>query len=125
MRRGTKGDDLEALQKTLNLLSFNAGNEDGDFRPNTEKAVRAFQTKARISIDGKVYTKTWKGLARQFDQTIVYILGENTRLKLANFTENEASKNSQWVNSSSKAEKYLLFRKTMLKFYKIGTTKVL
>lgn len=125
LRRGTKGDDVKALQKALNLLGFNAGDEDGDFGSNTERAVRAFQTKAGISIDGEVYTQTWKELAGRFDLTIVDIPGENPRLKLANFAENEASKSLEWVNSSSEAEKYLeIFREPMRKLDHIGTAKV-
>ena len=121
LKRGTKGNDVEALQKALNLLGFNAGDEDGDFGSNTERAVRAFQTKAGISIDGEVYTQTWKELAGRFDQTIVDISGENPRLKLANFAENEASKNLRWANNSSEAEKYLItFRRPMWELEQFG-----
>ena len=45
----------------------------------------AFQANAGISIDGEVYTQTWKELAGRFDQTLFDIPGENPRLKLANF----------------------------------------
>ncbi|MEB3121355.1 MAG: peptidoglycan-binding protein [Snowella sp.] len=125
LRRGVKGDDVKALQKVLNALGFNAGDEDGDFGPDTEKAVRAFQLKAGITVDGEVYTQTWKELSGKFDGTNVDIAGENPRLKLANFAENEAAKNLAWVNSSSEAEKYLeIFRQPMLNLGQIGTAKV-
>ena len=125
LRRGTIGEDVRALQKALNILGFNAGAEDGDFGPNTEKAVRAFQAKAGITIDGEVYTQTWKQLANKFDNSTVDIPGENPRLKLANFAENEASQQLRWVNSNSEAEKYLeIFRKPMLDLGQIGTAKV-
>ncbi|NES19834.1 MAG: CHAP domain-containing protein [Symploca sp. SIO3E6] len=125
LRRGTKGEDVKALQRALNELGFNAGDVDGDFGPNTERAVRAFQANAGISIDGEVYTQTWKELAGRFDSTLVDLPGENPRLKLANFAENEASKNLRWVNSSSEAEKYLeIFREPMRQLGHIGTAKI-
>ena len=35
---------------------------DGDFGPATEKAVRAFQTKAALEPDGEIGAETWKSL---------------------------------------------------------------
>lgn len=125
LRRGTKGEDVRALQKALNLLAFNAGEEDGDFGSQTEQAVRTFQNQAGITVDGEVYTQTWKELANKFESGIIIDPNENPRLKLANFAENEASKNLSWVNSNSEAEKYLeIFREPMYKLGHIGTAKV-
>ena len=35
---------------------------DGDFGPATEKAVRAFQTKAALEPDGEIGADTWASL---------------------------------------------------------------
>ncbi|MBD2413572.1 peptidoglycan-binding protein [Nostoc calcicola FACHB-389] len=114
LRQGTKGKDVEALQKALNALGFNVGDIDGDFGIVTENAVRDFQVKAGITVDGEVYTQTWKELSNSFDDNIVVIAPENPRIKLANFAENEAAKQLQWKGGSSEAEKYLkTFRKPM------------
>jgi hypothetical protein len=114
LRLGTKGEDVKALQKTLNALGFNAGDVDGDFGINTQRAVRAFQTKAGITVDGEVYTQTWKELRARFDKDTVIIQPENPRIKLADFAENEASKQLRWTSGDSEAEKYLkTFRKPM------------
>lgn len=125
LRLGTKGDDVKALQKVLNALGFNAGDEDGDFGPDTRNAVIAYQTKAGLTIDGEVYTQTWKELSNRFTDDSVVIPGENPRIKLANFAENEAAKNLKWSSSSSEAEKYLeIFRAPMLALRQIGTAKI-
>ncbi|MDH6068995.1 peptidoglycan-binding protein [Chrysosporum ovalisporum APH033B] len=63
LRRGSKGSDVETLQKLLNEKGFNAGQVDGDFGPQTEAAVRKFQTQARIEVDGIVGFQTWQALA--------------------------------------------------------------
>ncbi|MBD2568077.1 peptidoglycan-binding protein [Anabaena lutea] len=125
LRQGTKGEDVEALQKILKVLGFNVGDVDGDFGTDTENAVRAFQTKAGITIDGEVYTLTWKELGGRFDDQSVIISPEKPRIKLANFAENEANKELQWTSASSEAEKYLeIFRVPMQRLKHIGTAKV-
>jgi hypothetical protein len=52
MRRGHRGWDVAALQFLLHERGFEAGGFDGGFGPNTENAVRRFQTAARIEVDG-------------------------------------------------------------------------
>lgn len=66
LRRGSKGEDVKALQRVLNARGFNAGKVDGDFGPKTETAVKAFQTEAKIGVDGKVGAQTWTALGGKF-----------------------------------------------------------
>lgn len=47
-----RGDDVEALQRRLNALGFDAGREDGIFGPDTDRAVRAFQREYGVADDG-------------------------------------------------------------------------
>jgi N-acetylmuramoyl-L-alanine amidase len=47
-----RGDDVRALQATLNLLGFDAGKEDGIFGPKTDGAVREFQRNVGLPDDG-------------------------------------------------------------------------
>lgn len=125
LKYGVIGEDVRALQNALNNLGLNAGEEDGQFGLSTEKAVKAFQRRAGITVDGEVYTQTWKAISGSFNSSIVDISGENPRLKLANFAEDEASKNLRWSDSNSEAEKYLdIFRQPMLERNQIGTAKV-
>lgn len=52
LKKGTNGEDVVNLQKMLNAKKFNAGTVDGDFGKNTEKAVKAFQKKNGLEVDG-------------------------------------------------------------------------
>jgi Peptidase family M23/Putative peptidoglycan binding domain len=52
MRRGHRGWDVAALQFLLHERGFEPNGFDGGFGPNTENAVRRFQTAAHIGIDG-------------------------------------------------------------------------
>lgn len=61
MRKYTSGTDVRWLQKRLYKLGHDL-EFDGDFGPSVEKAVRAEQKKAKISVDGEVYTETIKAL---------------------------------------------------------------
>jgi murein DD-endopeptidase MepM/ murein hydrolase activator NlpD len=54
--RGSKGADVKYLQKKLGITA------DGDFGPNTDKAVRAFQSSKGLVVDGIVGAKTWAAI---------------------------------------------------------------
>ena len=59
LKRGSKGDTVKALQWALNVL-INAGLYiDGNFGPATEEAVRLFQKKANLTVDGIAGVQTW------------------------------------------------------------------
>ena len=46
----------------LNCNGYSSGTVDGDFGPNTEKAVRAFQKAKGLTQDGIVGKDTWSSL---------------------------------------------------------------
>lgn len=52
LKRGMSGQDVKEMQQRLNALGFSCGEADGEFGPNTEKGVKAFQTAAGIEVDG-------------------------------------------------------------------------
>ena len=56
------GEDVKAVQKRLNDLKYNAGAVDGYFGPSGDKAVRAFQKKNGLAVDGSVGPGTWNKL---------------------------------------------------------------
>ena len=56
IKLGSKGDTVKKLQKALNLAV------DGNFGLKTDKAVREFQAKNKLTIDGIVGNNTWKAL---------------------------------------------------------------
>jgi peptidoglycan hydrolase-like protein with peptidoglycan-binding domain len=68
LKRGAKGDVVRNLQTVLTMGAFELWKTtpqgvDGDFGGNTETSVRAFQTWARIDVDGIVGPQTWDALS--------------------------------------------------------------
>lgn len=59
LRRGAKGESVELLQSMLNIQGIQVV-VDGDFGPNTEKAVKIFQAANGLTVDGIVGPMTWK-----------------------------------------------------------------
>lgn len=57
LRRGSKGDGVSSLQRALAGLGYDLG-VDGDFGSNTERAVRAFQSRSGLEADGIVGAAT-------------------------------------------------------------------
>ena len=56
LRQGDEGEEVRKLQRALGI------DDDGDFGPNTKKAVRAFQKKNGLYVDGVVGKNTWARL---------------------------------------------------------------
>ncbi len=58
LRSGSRGDAVKRLQQALTQLNFYTGNIDGKFGDGTEKAVREFQDKFGLTVDGKAGSAT-------------------------------------------------------------------
>lgn len=52
LKRGSKGDNVIALQNNLNQLGYSCGEADGKFGTVTESAVRKFQADHHLTVDG-------------------------------------------------------------------------
>jgi Putative peptidoglycan binding domain/D-alanyl-D-alanine carboxypeptidase len=61
LKKGAKGDAVSVLQQRLNAHGATL-TVDGDFGPNTDKAVRAFQQAKGLTVDGICGPKTWAAL---------------------------------------------------------------
>lgn len=59
VKKGSRGQDVAALQTVLNNLGYNAGRIDGFFGPGTEGAVKKLQAAHGLTVDGIVGPKTW------------------------------------------------------------------
>ena len=60
---GSKGSDVTELQKLLNNNGYNL-DVDGDFGSKTQAAVKDYQQKNNLAVDGIVGTNTWGALTK-------------------------------------------------------------
>ncbi|PLT30548.1 hypothetical protein CUU66_07705 [Peribacillus deserti] len=62
LKKGSRGEQVTALQKKLTSLGYSTKGIDGVFGSNTENAVKAFQKKKGLKMDGIVGSTTKKAL---------------------------------------------------------------
>ena len=62
LKKGASGDAVKTLQRRLKQLGYYTGSVDGDFGDATEKAVRAFQDRNNLYVDGIAGTSTMNKL---------------------------------------------------------------
>ena len=63
LRKGSSGDDVLDLQKRLNSTGYGYNlKEDGIFGDNTLSAVKDYQQRSGLTVDGIVGTNTWGAL---------------------------------------------------------------
>lgn len=68
IRRGSKGKEVTEAQTMLDKLGYDIGScgIDGDFGRDTEKAVKAFQSDHKLTVDGVIGPMTWDALQKAF-----------------------------------------------------------
>lgn len=66
LRNGSKGKQVKTLQRLLIIETYDLGSygADGSFGAMTEKAVKAFQKKNGLEVDGIVGKNTWTALLK-------------------------------------------------------------
>ena len=62
LRRGSRGSAVRTLQSRLNALGFSVGTVDGIFGSATHNAVRAFQQRRGLLVDGAVGEATYRAM---------------------------------------------------------------
>lgn len=78
LRKGCKGDDVKYLQILLNEYGDDL-KEDGDFGAKTYNAVKDFQRKNRLKVDGIAGKNTITALGGAWYETIVWSVARNLR----------------------------------------------
>lgn len=61
-RIGSQGPEIQKIQKRLQALDFYHGPIDSAFGGGTEAAVKAFQARKKLKVDGAVGPATWNTL---------------------------------------------------------------
>jgi len=86
IKRNSKGDSVILLQELLVKAGYQI-DIDGHFGKNTDNAVREFQKKNNLVVDGIVGTKTWIKLTaavpKEIQKTEGKLLSENDLINLA------------------------------------------
>lgn len=84
LREGSEGDAVTLMQTRLAALRYDLGEAhiDGDFGPDTLKAVKQFQTAAKLKVDGICGPKTWAALDAATYRNVV-ITGGNCWVRTA------------------------------------------
>lgn len=62
LKRGSNNVDVGIVQYKLKMLGYNVGNADMDFGNRTETAVKQFQSKNGLKVNGVVEETTWNKL---------------------------------------------------------------
>lgn len=62
LKQGSTGDDVKTVQKKLKNWGYYTGSVDGIFGSKTKEAVKYFQRKNGLTVDGIVGTNTLKAL---------------------------------------------------------------
>ena len=62
LSNGSRGDAVTALQRKLFAMGFNPGTIDGIFGSNTDQAVRSYQEKKGLQVDGIAGPETFTSL---------------------------------------------------------------
>lgn len=65
LQKGSKGGEVKSIQAILITkfrINCGAAGTDGDFGANTEKAVKYFQERKKLKVDGVVGSNTWRAL---------------------------------------------------------------
>ena len=68
MKKDSKGEDVKLLQRYLTELNLYSGSVTGNYGSRTEDAVKAFQRKNGLSVDGKAGAKTAALLLKRIEE---------------------------------------------------------
>lgn len=66
LRRGSRGEDVERLQRTLRDAGFDVGEVDGKFGPRTEAALKAYQQAKGLRADGRAGEDTFGAMGLEY-----------------------------------------------------------
>ncbi len=102
---GSQGSDVTELQKLLNQNGYSLA-EDGIFGTKTQEAVKSYQQKNKLDVDGIVGTNTWGALTKApFGAATNTTTPANTAFKYDAYQESDAVKQAQTLLQQQLANK--------------------
>ena len=111
LKNGSKGTDVKTLQEALNKAGGYGLATDGIFGAKTEAAVRDFQKKNKLGVDGIVGPQTWTALGYK---TTVSTVNTATKFTTPNglVIENRFLKSREYVHDKKYTNDYIILHHT-------------
>ena len=101
---GSKGSSVTELQKLLNQNGYGL-DEDGDFGTKTLAAVKDYQQKNNLDVDGIVGNNTWGALSKAGATTTQPTATTNPGFQYGEYQESDAVKQAQAMLNQQLAQK--------------------
>ena len=101
---GSQGSDVTELQKLLNQNGYGL-DEDGIFGTKTQDAVKDYQQKNNLAVDGIVGTNTWGALTGATTSGTAATTPTDTTFKYDAYQESDAVKQAQTLLQQQLASK--------------------
>ena len=109
---GSKGSDVTELQKLLNQNGYSL-DVDGDFGSKTQAAVKDYQQKNNLAVDGIAGNQTWSALKKAMEgapstfstTTTQQTTGSNTGFQYGDYQESDAVKQAQAMLNQQLSQK--------------------
>lgn len=116
LQKGSKGNEVKAIQTLLNKVGAKPKlHIDGDFGPATDKAVRAFQKKADLAVDGKVGPNTMAALK---------IGGALPKMEVVDYQKRRDNFQKVWNVNKQNLSSYVKLTNDAAKLAEIATKEV-
>ena len=106
---GSKGSEVTELQKLLNQNGYTL-DEDGIFGDKTQAAVKDYQQKNSLSVDGIVGTNTWGALTKASTGATT---NQNATANQSTTTANTGFQNSAYQESDTVKQAYDMLQQQM------------
>ena len=91
---GSSGNDVKALQQKLNSNGYQL-DVDGNFGPKTQAAVRDYQQKNGLTVDGIVGKNTWSTLNATNNTTSTQVVDDDTAPSYDSYVESDVVKQAK------------------------------
>lgn len=100
LKQGSRGEQVKTMQTKLKRWGYYTGKVDGIFGAKTKEAVRLFQRKNKLTVDGIVGTKTLKALGMSAGNT-------TTSTNNSSFSDADVNLLTRLIYGEARGESYV------------------